>query len=96
MTNPDFILSPIPLDELRNEFKTIVNDAIATLKPSEETLLNTTHACELFNPPISKVTLIKWTSDGKLKCYRIGGRVYYKRSEIIESATRLKKYGRSI
>lgn len=91
----EILLSPIPLDTLRNEFKKIVNDAIDTLKPSEESLINTTQACELFNPPISKVTLIKWTSTGKLKSYRIGGRVYYKRSEIFESAKHLRKYGRA-
>lgn len=89
------ILSPISLDELRLELKVIVNAAINTLKPSDEKLINTKEACGLFSPKISNVTLIKWTKAGKLKSYRIGGRVYYKSSEVIASATHLKKYGRA-
>lgn len=89
------ILSSIPLDDLKSQIKQIVCDAIETLKPDEELLLDTNQARQLFNPPISKVTLIKWTSQGKLKSYKIGGRVYYKRSEIIESAQQIRKYGRT-
>lgn len=88
------ILSPIPLDELKNEFTQIVTDALQSLKPKDEKLLSTEETRKLFSPPISKPTLIKWTSSGKLKSYRIGGRVYYKLSEVIAAATHLKKYGR--
>lgn len=34
---------------------------------------------------ISFPTLRKWTKDGTLKCYQLGGRVYYKKEEIIKA-----------
>ena len=34
---------------------------------------------------ISFPTLRKWTKDGILKCYQLGGRIYYKHDEIIKA-----------
>lgn len=34
-------------------------------------------------------TLRKWSKDGILKCYQLGGRVYYKLHEILEALTRV-------
>ena len=30
-------------------------------------------------------TLRKWTKQGLLKCYQLGGRIYYKQDEIIKA-----------
>lgn len=40
---------------------------------------------------IDSTTLWYWTRDGKLKCYAIGNRRYYKKSEVLECLTLLKK-----
>lgn len=34
---------------------------------------------------ISLPTLHKWTNEGVLKAYRLGGRVYYKQHEILKA-----------
>lgn len=34
-------------------------------------------------------TLRKWSKDGTLKCYQLGGRVYYKLHEILEALIRV-------
>lgn len=39
---------------------------------------------------VSKPTLYKWKKEGKLKSYGIGKRVYYKKSEIEDSLSKLK------
>ncbi|HEX8563834.1 MAG TPA: helix-turn-helix domain-containing protein [Flavobacterium sp.] len=50
-------------------------------------LLTRDEVATLFKINLS--TLHSWTRDGKLKSYGIGGRVYYKRSEIDESLIKL-------
>ena len=34
---------------------------------------------------ITSPTLRKWTKDGLLKAYSLGGRIYYKQNEIIDA-----------
>ena len=58
----------------------------------EEKLLSASEACKLFIPAISRLTLIRWTKADYLKEHRIGGRVYYRQSEVIEGAKHLGKY----
>lgn len=90
------ILSSIPLNELEGKLRDIVKEELKIHLPQEldEKLLSPEETRKVFDPPISKVTIINWTKAGKLTAHRIGGRVYYKRSEIIIAATMLKKYNR--
>ena len=39
---------------------------------------------------ITYPTLRKWTKDGVLKCYQLGGRVYYKLHEILDALVRVE------
>ena len=39
---------------------------------------------------ITYPTLRKWTKDGILKCYQLGGRVYYKLHEILDALIRVE------
>jgi hypothetical protein len=55
-------------------------------------LLSPAEACKLFQPAISVRTLTRWTQDGHIKDHRIGGRIWYKYDEVVESAKRLKKF----
>ena len=76
------------LDDLADRL-TPLFDAKAS---QDERLISADEACKVFLPPISRLTLIRWTKADYLKEHRIGGRVYYKQSEIIESAKHLEKY----
>lgn len=90
------ILSSIPLNELEGKLRDIVKEELKIHLPQEldEKLLSPEETRKIFAPPVSKVTLINWTKAKKLTAYKIGGRVYYKRSEVIEASTSLQKYGR--
>lgn len=61
---------------------------ISTEKCNNE-LLTREEACQYLK--INSSTLWHWTNKGKVKAYGIANRRYYKRSELIESLTPLKK-----
>ena len=56
-----------------------------------ETLLTREETYRLLK--IDSTTLWYWTRDGKLKCYAIGNRRYYKKSEVLECLTLLRPVG---
>lgn len=89
----NIILSPVPLEQLIAQLRVIIREEIsAEHKLENEKLISPEESCKVFTPSISKVTLHKWTQDGYLTKYRIGGRTYFKRSEIIEAAKKFTKY----
>lgn len=59
-----------------------------TVKPEVE-LLNREQVCKMLS--INKTTLWKYTKMGKLISYGMGNRVLYKRNEVLECLTLLKK-----
>ncbi|RAR74231.1 helix-turn-helix domain-containing protein [Flavobacterium aciduliphilum] len=70
--------------------KNQLNDVFEALKREKnETLLTREETYRLLK--IDSTTLWYWTRDGKLKCYAIGNRRYYKKSEVLECLTLLKK-----
>lgn len=79
------ILEPMLRKIVRQELSQI-------LDKKEDKLLSPKEVCERFVPKISKTTLANWTEQGLLNQYRIGGRVFYLFSEIVEKAKTLKKY----
>ena len=58
-------------------------------KESEDLLLTRDEVCKLLQ--IDSSTLWHWTNKGKVTAYGIGNRRYYKKSELLESLTPLKK-----
>ncbi len=88
------IILQIGLDELKNELREIVKEELLPLIPSEEKLIKITEVMEMFNPPVTRATLAKWTREGKLKGQHIGRSLFYKRSEVLESLKTLKRWGR--
>jgi hypothetical protein len=62
------------------------------LKSQEDRLLSPAQACAIFSPKISRPTLKKWTDEGFIAQQRIGGRVFYKYSEVINAGRNLKRY----
>lgn len=56
---------------------------------ANDELLTREEACQFLS--INSSTLWAWTNKGKVKAYGIANRRYYKRSELIECLTVLKK-----
>lgn len=90
------LLSPIPLDKLAGLFRDIVRTEIDAKHQSDlqEKLLSPSEVCQMFQPAISRVTLNSWTKLGYMQEHRIGGRVYYKYSDVIESVKTIRRYKR--
>jgi hypothetical protein len=90
----NIILSPIPLDTLLQSLRSVIKEVIQAeqLNDLQEKLLSPAEACKIFQPKISKPTLSSWSNKGLINEHRLGGRIYYKYSELIEAAKTLKKY----
>lgn len=74
-------------------FRPMISEEVNRIKgDQEEKLLSPSETCKLFKPSITKVTLTSWTKKDLLTDYRIGRRVFYKQSEILEKLTTLRKY----
>jgi len=93
--NKDYqiILNGVTLDQLVEVFRPMIKEEIDKIKSKdEERLISPSETCKLFVPTITKATLTSWTNQGLLDQYRIGGRVYYKKSEVLEKTKKLCKY----
>jgi hypothetical protein len=96
MVKEQVLFCPIPLEELEARFQKIIQEEISK-KDQEATLeklLSPEETRKLFSPAVSKVTLHHWAKQGRIKQHRLGGRVFYKYSEVLDSLVHLKKYGR--
>lgn len=88
------LIEEFPAEELFQSF-TEVKEQIKKLeelignKGVNDELLTRTQTCKFLQ--IDSSTLWHWTNKGKVKAYGIANRRYYKRSELIESLTPLKK-----
>lgn len=88
------IVHNLDVQQLKEIINTTVkkqlSDVFEALKREKnETLLTREETYRLLK--IDSTTLWYWTRDGKLKCYAIGNRRYYKKSEVLECLTLLKK-----
>lgn len=88
----NIILSPISFDDLMKGVRDVVKSEIQESQKAEleEKLLSPAETAKLFQ--VSKVTLWNWTNEGKLQEHRIGGKVFYKYSEVMAALQTLKKY----
>lgn len=88
------ILSPIPVNELVTLITNSVMNQIsnqpekAAPTPEIEGYLTRHEVCKLLN--VSLVTLNKHTKSKRLQAHRIGARVLYKKSEVINSLSTIK------
>ena len=93
--NKDYqiILNGVTLDQLVEVFRPMIKEEVNKINSNqEERLISPSETCKLFVPSITKATLTSWTNQGLLDQYRIGGRVYYKKSEVVEKTKKLCKY----
>lgn len=93
-----FIFSQSTLDIISDLVSEKVVKRIEALKQKEisEKLISRSEARKVFQPQISTVTLDKWTREGRLQSHRLGGRVFYKLSELLNSVQTLKKYKKTL
>jgi hypothetical protein len=87
------LLSCISPEELKQLIKEVIKEELVVLKKDlavkeSDVLLTRSETCELLK--IDSSTLWNWTKKGKITCYGIGARRYYKRDEILKSLIVLK------
>jgi hypothetical protein len=89
------LLVTLTVEQLQQLIGTSVKNGIQEFqkqlqtKDNSEELLSRDETCQFLK--IDSSTLWAWTNNGKVKAYGIGARRYYKRSELMECLTLLKK-----
>src|SRR5262245_4714146 len=88
------VLTPVPLADLLAQFREIVKEEIRAHNQAEagDKLLSPDEARKGFDPAISKPTVARWTKDGLIQSQRIGGRIFYKYSDLLTAGASLKRY----
>jgi hypothetical protein len=95
MQNNAILLQNLTVEQLQQLIGTSVRNGIFELqkelqtKDNSEELMTREETCQFLK--IDSSTLWAWTNNGKVKAYGIGARRYYKRSELMECLTLLKK-----
>ena len=89
------LLQTLTVEQLQQLIGTSVRNGIQELqkelqsKDNSEELMTRDETCKFLK--IDSSTLWAWTNNGKVKAYGIGARRYYKKSELMECLTLLKK-----
>lgn len=95
MQNNAILLESLTIEQLQQLIGTSVRNGIFELqkelqtKDNSEELMTREETCQFLK--IDSSTLWAWTNNGKVKAYGIGARRYYKKTEIMECLTQLKK-----
>ena len=95
MQNNAILLQTLTVEQLQQLISTSVRNGILELqkelqsKDNSEELMTREETCKFLK--IDSSTLWAWTNNGKVKAYGIGARRYYKKTEIMECLTLLKK-----
>ena len=95
MQNNAILLESLTVEQLQQLIGTSVKNGIIELqkelqtKDNSEELMTREETCQFLK--IDSSTLWAWTNNGKVKAYGIGARRYYKKSELMECLTLLKK-----
>lgn len=95
MQNNAILLQNLTVDQLQQLIGTSVQSGIIELQKEIQTkdnsyeLMTREETCKFLK--IDSSTLWAWTNNGKVKAYGIGARRYYKKNEILECLTLLKK-----
>ena len=95
MQNNAILLQTLTVEQLQQLIGTSVRNGILELqkeiqtKDNSEELMTREETCQFLK--IDSSTLWAWTNNSKVKAYGIGARRYYKKTEIMECLTLLKK-----
>ena len=87
-----------PLNELGDYFRGIIREELDARHEKDvlEKLCSPEETCNLFTPRISKPTLESYSQRGLLNKYYLGGRTWFKYSEILQALKQIKKYSRNL
>lgn len=95
MQSNSILIETLTVEQLQQLIGTSVKNGILELqkqlqdKDNSEELLTREETCKFLK--IDSSTLWAWTNKGKVLAHGIGARRYYKRSELLECLTLLKK-----
>ena len=95
MQNNAILLQNLTIEQLQQLIGTIVKDGIREFQSgiqtndNSEEFLTRKQTCKFLK--IDSSTLWAWTNKKKVNAYGMGARRYYKRSELLECLTLLKK-----
>ena len=95
MQNNAILLQNLTVEQLQQIIGTSVRNGIQELqkelqsKDNSEELMTRNETCKFLK--IDSSTLWAWTNNKKVNAYGIGARRYYKKSELLECLTLLKK-----
>ena len=95
MQDNAILLQTLTIEQLQQLIGTSVRNGIQEFqkelqtKDNSEELLSRDETCQFLK--IDSSTLWAWTNNGKVKAYGIGARRYYKKSELMDCLTLLKK-----
>jgi hypothetical protein len=95
MITKSILLENLSVEQLQKMIDTSIKHGIENQqkklqsKDNSEELLTREQTCQFLK--IDSSTLWAWTNKQKVKAYGIGARRYYKRSELLECLTLLKK-----
>ena len=95
MKTNSILLETLTVEQLQQLINASVRNGIQEFqsgiqsKDNSEELLTRDQTCEFLK--IDSSTLWAWTNKKKVQAYGIGARRYYKRSELLECLTLLKK-----
>jgi excisionase family DNA binding protein len=88
MTN-SILIENLTIEELKTLIREVTKEELKNALPKETRYLTRAQVAAKLN--ISLPTLDKATWNGKLKAYRIGGRILYKEEDIILTEISIKK-----
>lgn len=95
MQTNSIILESLTVEQLQQLIGTSVRESISELQKQlqsqtdNEALMTREETCQFLK--VDSSTLWAWTNQGKVRSYGIGARRYYKKSELMECLTLLKK-----
>jgi len=86
------ILTPVPVAELMAQMRDIVRDELQQQQRNDlaEKLLTAQETADLLR--VSLVTIWQWEKQGRITKHTLGGRTYFKYSEIMASLETLQRY----
>jgi hypothetical protein len=87
----------VPLQDLTNIFRDVVREELNAKNEKElqDKFLSPEETCNLFSPAITKPTLESYSQKNLLKKYYLGGRTWYKYSELVDAMKQIKKFSRN-
>jgi excisionase family DNA binding protein len=96
MSNSQIIMSTYTLGDIETVFRDCIKSELQSFRPQpsipEDDLITEQEAKKMLL--VSKVTLKKWRDEGRIKFYRIGSRIRYRKSDLLKSLETSTKKGR--